>query len=68
MGKLILAFIAGFVLLPVLAFFYAFFGYAPVATASPPLPLERYMAQLALNARIRQEMPKTHRCSRLRRA
>jgi hypothetical protein len=42
----------------VLAFLYVFFGYAPVATASPPLPLERYMAKLGLNARIRIEMPK----------
>jgi thiosulfate dehydrogenase len=58
MGKCILGFIIGFVLLPVLAFFYVFFGYAPVATAGPPLPLERYMAHLALNARIRKEMPK----------
>ena len=58
MGKCILGFIVGFVLLPVLAFFYVFFGYAPVATAKPPLPLERYMAHLALNARIRKEMPK----------
>jgi thiosulfate dehydrogenase len=46
------------VLLPVLAFVYVFFGYAPVATAVPPLALERYMAYLALNARIRKEMPK----------
>ncbi len=58
MGKFILGMIVGFVLLPELAFFYVFFGYAPVATAGPPLPLERYMAHLALNARIRKEMPK----------
>jgi thiosulfate dehydrogenase len=58
MGKCILGFIVGFVLLPVVAFFYAFFGYAPVATAGPPLPLERYMTRLALKARIRKEMPK----------
>src|SRR5215469_18941648 len=58
MGKWILGFIVGFLLLPVLAFLYVFFGYAPVATAGPPLPLERYMAHLALRARIRREMPK----------
>jgi len=58
MGKFVLGFIVGFVFLPVLAFLYVFFGYAPVATASPPLPLERYMAKLRLNARIRKEMPK----------
>jgi thiosulfate dehydrogenase len=58
MKTFIIGFIIGFVLLPVLAFFYVFFGYAPVATAGPPLPLERYMAHLALNARIHKEMPK----------
>ena len=58
MGKWIFGFIVGLLLLPVVAFFYVFFGYAPVATASPPLPLERYMAKLRLNARIRKEMPK----------
>lgn len=58
MRKFILGFILGLVLLPVLAFFYVFLGYAPVATASPPLPLERYVTNLALNARIRKEMPK----------
>jgi mono/diheme cytochrome c family protein len=58
MGKFIVGFIVGFVVLPVLAFFYVYFGYAPVATAGPPLPLERYTAHLALNARIRKEMPK----------
>lgn len=52
MRRCILGFIVGFALLPVLAFFYVFFGFAPVATAKPPLPLERYMAHLALNARI----------------
>jgi mono/diheme cytochrome c family protein len=58
MGKWILGFIVGFVFLPVLAFFWVLLGFAPVATATPPLPLERYMAKLALNARIRSEMPK----------
>jgi thiosulfate dehydrogenase len=58
MVKFILGFIVGLVLLPVLAFLYVLFGYAPVATASPPLPLEKYITNLALNARVRKEMPK----------
>ena len=58
MGRWIFGFIVGFLLLPVLAFLYVFFGYAPVATAGAPLPLERYMAHLALKARIHKEMPK----------
>jgi hypothetical protein len=55
MGKF-LAFLIGFMLLPALAFFYVLLGFAPVATAKPPLPLEYYMAKLALNTHIRSEM------------
>ena len=56
MRKWILGFVVGFLLLPVLAFFYVLLGFAPVATAKPPLPLEYYMAKLALNTHIRSEM------------
>jgi len=40
---------------------YAFFagGFAPVATASRPMPFERKLAHVALNATLRREMPKT---------
>jgi len=40
---------------------YLFFagGYAPVATAAPPLPFEHLLARLALHARLAKEMPKT---------
>jgi hypothetical protein len=55
MGKF-LAFLIGFVLFPAVAFFYVLLGFAPVATAKPPLPLEYYMAKLALNTHIRSEM------------
>lgn len=58
MAKSIIGFIVGLVLLPVVAFFYVYFGYAPVATAGPPLPLDRYMAHLALNARVHREAAK----------
>lgn len=46
------------VLLPICAFFYFRFGYAPVATAAPPFPLERKLASMALHARISKEAPK----------
>jgi len=48
----------GFAALPLLALLYVFLGYAPVATADPPLPMETYLANRALNAHARKEMPK----------
>jgi mono/diheme cytochrome c family protein len=40
---------------------YVFFsgGYAPVATASRPMPFERKLAKMALHAKLEKEMPKT---------
>jgi thiosulfate dehydrogenase len=40
---------------------YAFFvgGFAPVATSSRPMPFERTLAKMALNAKLQKEMPKT---------
>ena len=40
---------------------YAFFagGFVPVGTASAPMPFERKLAHMALNARLQKEMPKT---------
>ena len=40
---------------------YLFFtgGYAPVATAAPPLPFEHLLARRALQARLAKEMPRT---------
>ena len=50
--------IAGIVLLPALAYLYLRFGYAPVATAAAPLPLERTITHMALHARVAKEAPK----------
>ena len=36
---------------------YFRFGYAPVATASSPMPFEKQLAHMALNARIHKEAP-----------
>lgn len=55
---LIIGFVVGLILLPVCALFYIWFGYAPVATAGPPLPLEKRIASAALKARIKREAPK----------
>jgi thiosulfate dehydrogenase len=40
---------------------YAYFagGFAPAATSSRPMPFERKLAHVALNATLRREMPKT---------
>ncbi len=53
----ILAFVVGIIILPLIAFVYIWLGYAPVATAAPPLPLERWLASAALRARISREAP-----------
>jgi thiosulfate dehydrogenase len=58
MKSFILGLIVGIVLLPVAAFLYIWLGYAPVATAAPPLPLEQTLAVIALHARIAREAPK----------
>lgn len=49
--------VAGIIILPLIAFVYIQLGYAPVATAAPPLPLERWLAKSALRARISREAP-----------
>jgi thiosulfate dehydrogenase len=57
--KLFLAgLLVGVILPPVCSWLYFRFGYAPVATASSPMPFEKQLAQMALNARIRAEAPK----------
>jgi len=57
------SFVAGVIvtLLCVVFGFYAYFakGMAPVATAARPMPFERKLAHMALNAKIEKEMPKT---------
>ena len=58
MRNFLLGLIIGMLLLPAAALLYVRFGYAPVATAAPPLPLERTVTRLALNARIAKEAPK----------
>jgi thiosulfate dehydrogenase len=59
MGKFLVGLAIGMVLLPLCAFGVIWFGYAPVATAAPPLPLERWLAARALKARISRDAPTT---------
>lgn len=56
--KFIAGLIVGIILIPISVYFYFRFGYAPVATASSPIPFERTLAKLGLNARIKKDAPK----------
>jgi mono/diheme cytochrome c family protein len=57
------AFIVGIVLgiaiVPLAVYFYLTSGRAPVATADPPLPFEKQLANSALHVRVDREMPKS---------
>lgn len=55
--KFLLGLLIGIILLPLCAFLYVMFGYAPVATAASPLPLEKKLTHMALDARIKHEAP-----------
>ncbi len=57
--KFIIGFVVGLLVLPVFGWLYFRFGYAPVATASSPMPFEKTLAHMALNARIEKEAPKS---------
>src|SRR5947209_16334823 len=58
MSRLIVAFVIGLIAFPLFGWLYFRFGYAPVATASSPMPFEKSLAHMALGARIRKEAPK----------
>src|SRR5947208_5863191 len=59
MKSFLLGFLIGIIVLPLCGWLYFRFGYAPVATASSPMPFERQLARMALKARIREESPKS---------
>ncbi len=54
----LIGFIIGLITVPVVAYLYFQFGLAPVATASSPMPLEKFLAQTALHAAIGRSAPK----------
>jgi mono/diheme cytochrome c family protein len=56
--RFLIGFLLGLLILPVFGYLYFYFGYAPVATAASPIPFEKQLAHIALNARIRKEAPK----------
>jgi thiosulfate dehydrogenase len=57
--KFLIGLIIGVLVLPVFGWLYFRFGYAPVATASSPMPFEKRLAHMALNARVKKEAPKS---------
>ena len=57
--RFLIGFLIGLCVLPLFAWLYFRFGYAPVATAASPIPFEKDLAHMALNARIDKEAPKT---------
>jgi thiosulfate dehydrogenase len=56
--KFLIGVLFGLILLPAFVFVGLRFGYAPVATAAPPLPFEKALTGMALNARLAKEAPK----------
>jgi thiosulfate dehydrogenase len=58
MKKFILGLLVGLAIIPVGAYVYLWAGMAPVATSAPPLPLEKRLTKMALNARVAKEAPK----------
>ena len=59
MGKFLFGLILGLIFFPAGLLWYFLSGRAPVATASPPLPMERHLAMLALHAAARREAPQS---------
>ena len=57
MKTFLLGLLVGLLVLPAAVYVCLRSGLAPVATAAPPLPLERRLARMALHARMDKEMP-----------
>lgn len=56
MGRILFGVIIGILLIPVLGYCWFKFGHPPVAVTDPPLPFERFVTHIPLNARINSEM------------
>lgn len=56
---ILIGFLAGVLLLPLIVYAYLAFGKPPVATGDAPFPLESRIVNLPLNARIKREMPQS---------
>ena len=56
-GLMVLGLILGLAVVGVAGYFYVSLGYAPVSTASAPLPFEKTITGMALDARVKKEAP-----------
>lgn len=56
MGRVLLGIIVGAILVPLAVLAWFQFGHVPVAVADPPLPQERMLTSVPLNARIDREL------------
>src|SRR5579863_7371361 len=59
MARILLGFVIGVLLVPVAVMAWFHWGHVPVAVADPPLPQERMITHVALDARIHREMVNT---------
>ena len=59
MKQVLFGFVAALLLMAAAGLGYVALGLAPVATASAPLPFEKLITGIALNARVNKEAPKS---------
>ena len=59
MGRFIFGFLAALVLIAAGGYSYIALGLAPVATSAAPLPFEKKITGIALDARVNKEAPKS---------
>lgn len=59
MKTFIVGLVIGVLVVPLMVFAYFAWGFAPVATSASTMPFEEMLANKALSARIKKEMPKT---------
>ena len=59
MGRFLFGVVIGVLLIVFCAWIYFSFGFAPVATASGPMPFEKWIARVALKHVIDREAPKS---------
>lgn len=57
MGKFLAGFLFAIIVLVVGGYLYLSSGMAPAATAASPMPFEKRLARIGLNAHIKKEMP-----------
>ncbi len=57
MKKFLLGLVTGILLVPSLGYLYVRSGQIPVETSAPPMPFERRLANIALDARIQRNPP-----------